>query len=121
MPLLLAGPHGDNSNQTPARLAAVVAALVNEFSIKGCYMVKRLFCLACLLLPLPAAAQEKKLPPPLVTGLKNPESVAVGLDGRIYITEIGEFNKDGDGRVMVVQNGQAVPFATGLDDPKGIV
>src|SRR6516164_6783697 len=58
----------------------------------------------------------------MITGLKNPESVAVGNDGRIYITEIGEFDKDGDGRVLVVdKSGKAVPFATGLDDPKGIV
>ena len=62
-------------------------------------------------------------PPPksLVSGLKNPESVAVGTDGRIYVTEIGEFDKDGDGRVLVIQDGKAVPFATGLDDPKGLV
>jgi glucose/arabinose dehydrogenase len=63
-----------------------------------------------------------RLPQPLVTGLKNPESVAVGSDGRIYISEIGEFGKDGDGRVLVVdKTGKAVPFATGLDDPKGMV
>src|SRR5205814_708989 len=62
-----------------------------------------------------------KLPKPLVTGLKNPESVAVGVDGRIYVTTIGEFGKDGDGTVMVIVDGKAVPFATGLDDPKGLV
>ena len=40
----------------------------------------------------------------------------------IYVTEIGEFDKDGDGRIMVVgKDGKAVPFATGLDDPKGMV
>ncbi len=62
------------------------------------------------------------LPKPMITGLKNPESVAIGFDGRIYITEIGDFNKDGDGQVLVVdKSGKAVPFATGLDDPKGMV
>ncbi|HJZ90472.1 MAG TPA: SMP-30/gluconolactonase/LRE family protein, partial [Gemmataceae bacterium] len=60
-------------------------------------------------------------PKPLVTGLKNPESAAVGLDGRIYVTTIGEFDTDGDGAVMVIQGDKAVPFATKLDDPKGIV
>ena len=59
-------------------------------------------------------------PPPIITGLKNPESVAVGSDGRIYVTVIGEFDKDGDGAVMVIEDGKAVPFATGLDDPKGL-
>jgi glucose/arabinose dehydrogenase len=65
-------------------------------------------------------ARAKDLPKPLVTGLKNPESVVVGIDGRIYVTEIGEFDKDGDGRVLVIQDGKAIPFTTGLDDPKGL-
>ncbi|HKA06257.1 MAG TPA: SMP-30/gluconolactonase/LRE family protein, partial [Gemmataceae bacterium] len=60
-------------------------------------------------------------PEPLVTGLKNPASVVVGLDGRIYVTVIGEFDRDGDGAVMVLDGNKAVPFATGLDDPKGIM
>ena len=69
---------------------------------------------------IPAFAQDK-LPTPIVTGIKSPESVAIGIDGRTYITEIGEFGKDGDGRVLVLdKSGKAVPFATGLDDPKGI-
>ncbi len=61
------------------------------------------------------------LPKPLVTGMTNPESVCLGADGRMYVTEIGEFGKDGDGQVSVIVDGKAKPFATGLDDPKGIV
>ena len=61
------------------------------------------------------------LPKPLLTGLKNPESVAVGPDGRIYISTIGEFDKNGDGTVVVIEKGKAKTFAKGLDDPKGIV
>ena len=84
--------------------------------------MNRCLCLPTLLLLwTPALDAGDALPKPLVTGLKNPESVAVGSDGRIYVTEIGEFGKDGDGRVMVIVNGKAVPFATGLDDPKGMV
>jgi len=86
--------------------------------------VKRISLSAFVILCLASAvsAQEKKLPAPMITGLKMPESVALGGDGRIYITEIGEFGKPGDGRVMVVgKDGKAVPFAIGLDDPKGIV
>jgi glucose/arabinose dehydrogenase len=86
--------------------------------------MKRLPLLVCamLIVASPLAAQEMKLPAPIITGLKNPESVAVGSDGRIYISEIGEFGKDGDGRIMVIdKTGAAVPFAIGLDDPKGIV
>ena len=84
----------------------------------------RAFCLLCLVMGLasPINAGETKLPKPIITGLVNPESVAVGSDGRIYISEIGEFGKDGDGRILVIdKKGKAVPFATGLDDPKGLV
>lgn len=76
--------------------------------------------LSCLVLAaLPALTRAAELPRPLVTGLKNPESVAVG-NGKIYISTIGEFDKDGDGAIMVVQGDKVVPFATGLDDPKGL-
>jgi glucose/arabinose dehydrogenase len=47
--------------------------------------------------------------------------VAVGADKRVYVSVIGEFDKDGDGAVMVLEGGKAVPFARGLDDPKGLV
>src|SRR5262245_61763545 len=73
-----------------------------------------------LLLGLATAAsgQEKKLPKPLATGLKNPTAVAVGGDGRIYVTDILD---DGGGRVMVIgKDGKALPFATGLKNPIGI-
>lgn len=56
----------------------------------------------------------------LCKDLKNPESVAVGWGGGIYVTTLGEFDKDGDGAVMLVSNGSATPFVKGLDDPKGI-
>jgi len=61
------------------------------------------------------------LPEPIATGMKNPESVCLGPDGKAYVTEIGEFNQEGDGKVSVIADGKAVPFATGLNDPKGIV
>lgn len=73
---------------------------------------------ACVLTSSVLAAD---LPKPLVTRMTNPESICLGNDGRMYLTEIGEFGKDGDGQVSVVVDGQAKPFATGLDDPKGIV
>jgi glucose/arabinose dehydrogenase len=71
---------------------------------------------------LPAAVRGEELPRPtvLASGLKNPESVAVGGDGRIYVSVIGEFDTPGDGQVVVVANGKAQKFATGLDDPKGL-
>ena len=66
------------------------------------------------------AADEPK-PTVLASGLKNPESVAVGRDGRIYVSVIGDFDKPGDGKVVIVADGKARDFATGLDDPKGLV
>jgi glucose/arabinose dehydrogenase len=70
---------------------------------------------------LVVAPTRAELPKPLVTGLKNPESVCVGPDGRIYATTIGEFDKDGDGAVMVISGDTAAPFVSGLNDPKGMV
>ncbi len=56
-----------------------------------------------------------------ITGLKTPESVVQAKDGRIYVSEISEFGKDGDGQITVIdRNGKAEVFATGLDDPKGL-
>ena len=78
----------------------------------------RYLSLAALLLVAPVSAAE--LPKPLATGLVNPESVVVGPDGKIYVTVIGEFDKDGDGAVVTIENGKAVPFVKDLDDPKGI-
>jgi glucose/arabinose dehydrogenase len=74
-------------------------------------------CLVCLSLPAFAADDPK----PIVSGMKNPESACLGKDGRIYVTEIGENGKDGDGQLTVIDDGHAKPFATGLDDPKGVV
>jgi glucose/arabinose dehydrogenase/sugar lactone lactonase YvrE len=77
--------------------------------------------IVALLLALAAPAPAAELPKPLVTGLKNPESVAIGFGGKIFVTTIGEFDKDGDGAVMVIEDGKVKPFAEGLDDPKGMV
>ena len=56
-----------------------------------------------------------------VRDLANPESAIVGTDGRIYVSEIGEFNKDGDGKITVIgASGAPKLFAKGFDDPKGL-
>jgi sugar lactone lactonase YvrE len=56
-----------------------------------------------------------------VTGLKTPESAVQAKDRRIFISEIGEFGKDGDGQItMIGIDGKASVFASGLDDPKGL-
>ncbi len=57
----------------------------------------------------------------VVKGLVNPESVLVRPGGEIYVSQIGEFTKDGDGSVVRVKaDGTLEPFATGLNDPKGL-
>lgn len=56
-----------------------------------------------------------------ITGLKTPESVVQAKDGRIFISEIAEFGKDGDGQITLIDtSGKASVFAQGLDDPKGL-
>ncbi len=57
----------------------------------------------------------------LAAGLNNPQGVAVTDDGRIFVTVPGEPGKSGDGAVLLIQDGKATPFASGFDDPKGIV
>ncbi|HDY85284.1 hypothetical protein LCGC14_0996160 [marine sediment metagenome] len=50
-----------------------------------------------------------------------PESAVSMLDGRVFITEIGEFGKDGDGQVSIINtDGSREVLATGLNDPKGM-
>lgn len=56
-----------------------------------------------------------------LTGLKTPESVVQAKDGKIYVSEINEFGKDGDGQISVIENGEVRLFADGFDDPKGLV
>ena len=57
----------------------------------------------------------------LVEGLENPESAIIGRDGKLYVTVIGKSDTNGDGTVVVVEDGKAKTFAKGLDDPKGLV
>ncbi len=63
----------------------------------------------------------KEALPTKITGLKTPESVVQGKDGSIYISEIVEFGKDGDGQISKVdKKGNVTIFAKGMDDPKGL-
>ncbi|WP_230343310.1 SMP-30/gluconolactonase/LRE family protein [Methylobacillus arboreus] len=56
-----------------------------------------------------------------VTGLQMPESVVAHPDGRVFVSEIGEFGKNGDGKITVInKDGSRQTLADGLNDPKGI-
>lgn len=64
----------------------------------------------------PAAANTDK-----VTGLSMPESAIAHTDGRVFVSEIGEFGKGGDGQISVINpDGSKTVLAGGLNDPKGI-
>jgi gluconolactonase len=66
------------------------------------------------------STQNTTAPMQKITGLKTPESAIEAKDGRIFVSEIGEFGKDGDGQISVIQNGKTSVFTSGLDDPKGL-
>ena len=81
-------------------------------------MKKTLFALALL---QAFSVHAKEPAPSKITGLKTPESVVQAKDGSIYISEIVEFGKDGDGQISKVdKKGNVTVFAKGMDDPKGL-
>jgi len=80
---------------------------------------KTIACLVSFLLMASGFAQAHDAKK--VTGLKTPESAVAAKDGRIFVSEIGEFGKDGDGQISVIAaDGTLKVFATGMDDPKGL-
>jgi hypothetical protein len=72
--------------------------------------------LAALASLAPLAAQA----PRIITGLKQPESIAIGPRGQVYVSETGEYEKANDGYISLLEAGKLRRFATGLDDPHGI-
>lgn len=58
----------------------------------------------------------------VISGFVSPESVVQDAKGDIYVSEIGEFNKDGDGKITRISiDGKLSTFAIGMDDPKGLI
>jgi glucose/arabinose dehydrogenase len=83
--------------------------------------LKRFIWLTAIFLTTALSAAATGLPPgPMVTGLRNPAAAAVGTDGKIYVSVTGQPGKDSSGAVLRVENGKAVPFAGGLDEPRGM-
>ena len=68
-----------------------------------------------------SGARAQQTPQVIVTGLANPESVVLNPQGQMFVSVIGERDRDGDGTVVKIEDGKVVPFASGLDDPKGLV
>lgn len=77
---------------------------------------KMLAALVAVASAMPLVAQE----PQIITGLKQPESVAIGPGGKVYVSETGEYEKANDGYISVLEGNKLRRFATGLDDPHGI-
>ncbi len=74
-----------------------------------------------LLLTLIATPSKAHEPLNLISGFSSPESVVQDAKGDIYVSEIGEFNKDGDGKITRISiDGKLSTFASGMDDPKGL-
>jgi len=74
--------------------------------------------LAAVLFSLSSYSQAHGLEP--VKGLLTPESVIQAADGKLYVSEINEFGKDGDGQIRVIDHGKTSVLVQGLDDPKGL-
>jgi glucose/arabinose dehydrogenase len=81
--------------------------------------VNRILALSLCMLP-GGFSLAAELPKPLASGMKNPESVCL-QNGRVFVTSIGEFDKNDDGGVYEIIKGQPKVLAGGMNDPKGIV
>lgn len=80
---------------------------------------KKIFILAFVLLIAGCHAESGGMRK--IDSLKMPESVVQAKDGRIFVSEINEFDKNGDGRITVIgKDGKTSIFTDGLDDPKGL-
>ncbi|MEX2515319.1 MAG: SMP-30/gluconolactonase/LRE family protein [Gammaproteobacteria bacterium] len=67
------------------------------------------------------AAAARDVASEAVTDLQMPESAVAHPDGRVFVSEIGEFGKDGDGKITIINtDGSRSTLTDGLDDPKGI-
>jgi hypothetical protein len=77
---------------------------------------KMLAALVAVASAMPLVAQE----PQIITGLKQPESIAIGPGGKVYVSETGEYEKANDGYISILEGNKLRRFATGLDDPHGI-
>ena len=79
-----------------------------------------MFCKTLMGLALATAVPLLAQQPQIITGLKQPESIAIGPGGKVYVSETGEYEKANDGYISVLEGNKLRKFATGLDDPLGI-
>ncbi len=79
----------------------------------------RLRCLLCCLLLAPAVVSAEALPRPIAEGLASPFAACVGHGGNVHVTVSGAGK--GQGAVVVLKDGKAVPVVEKLTEPRGIV
>ncbi len=83
--------------------------------------MKNLRVFLILLVTLYAAPSKAHDSLNVISGFTSPESVVQDAKGDIYVSEIGEFNKDSDGKITRISiDGKLSTFASGMDDPKGL-
>ena len=82
--------------------------------------MKQILFYAAVLLGISSAPAAESPFHVLAEGLKNPASVTVGLGGKVYVAIGGVVDANGAGTVVRIENGKAIPFASGLNDPKGM-
>src|SRR6185312_15388037 len=63
--------------------------------------------LAAIVAAAPLVAQQ----PQIITGLKQPESIAIGPGGKVYVSETGEYDKANDGYISILEGGKPRRFA----------
>ena len=83
--------------------------------------MKNLRVFLILLVTLYAAPSKAHDSLNVISGFVSPESVVQDAKGDIYVSEIGEFNKDSDGKITRISiDGKLSTFASGMDDPTGL-
>ncbi len=84
-------------------------------------MDRAVWMVAVWLVAVSPVAAQVPLPPPTVKGVDNAFAIAVGTDGKVYLTVRGG-KKDGTGsKLLVLKDGKAEPFAADLTNPRGLV
>jgi glucose/arabinose dehydrogenase len=84
--------------------------------------MKKIFGVAAILLGIVVPVSAQPAPTVLAKKLDGPTAVSVGPGGKIYVAVAHQFrDKDPQGGIMVIENGKAVPFATGLSMPWNMV
>lgn len=98
------------------------SALVDAINRRHPHPLMKTFRLAAFLMLGATGAWGAPEPRAIPVG-PNPESVARGFGGDLFVTLMGESRKDGDGngRIVRITDGSVSVFSAGLDDPKGIV